>query len=63
MSSFLPSSPRRPSLDIFRPIRRKLDGYNVKTPKIAHFLCGIIPAQCPFERQLQIGGRTLVKIP
>jgi hypothetical protein len=31
--------------------------------KLAHRLCQLIPAQCPFERDVKLFGRTLFHIP
>lgn len=49
--------------DWFLPIRRWLDGVQVQRPALAHRLCRLIPAQCPFERDVTLFGRTLLHIP
>lgn len=46
-----------------RPIRRWLDGFNVKNPKTARWIAKLIPAHCPFERDVKLLGRTLAHIP
>ena len=58
---------RYPSLkhafDILRPMRQWLDRIEVANPKLAHQLCKLIPAQCPFERDVKFLGHTLFHIP
>ena len=56
-------APAKPAFDLFLPIRSFLDGVQVKTPALAHRLCRLIPAQCPFERDINLFGRTLLHIP
>ena len=52
------------SLDkLLQPIRRYLDGVEVNNPKMAHWLCQLIPAQCPFERDVKLFGHLLFHIP
>lgn len=40
-----------------------LDRLDVDDPRLARFLCNLIPAQCPFERDVTLFGRKLVHIP
>lgn len=62
-----PSSPksnsRRKPFTPLAPLRRKLDSIQVRNPQFAHFLADHIPAQCPFERDIKVLGRTLLHIP
>ena len=53
----------KPAVDILRPMRQWLDRIEVGNPKLAHRLCKLIPAQCPFERDVKFLGRTLFHIP
>ncbi len=46
-----------------RPIQDWLDGLEVHDPRLAHFLCKMIPPQCPFERDIKLFGRKIVHIP
>ncbi len=46
-----------------RPIRNWLDELNIHDPKVARFLCKMIPAQCPFERDVKLFGHKIVHIP
>lgn len=61
------SSPHPPypssKLDPLRPVRDWLDGMDIQDPKVARFLCKLIPAQCPFERDIVIFKKKLVHIP
>lgn len=50
-------------LDVLKPVRRWLDEIEIHDPKLARFFSKMIPAQCPFERDIQLFGRTLVHIP
>jgi tellurite resistance protein len=50
-------------LDVLKPVRSWLDGFQVHDPNVARFLCKLIPAQCPFERDVTLFGRKVVHIP
>jgi Mo-dependent nitrogenase C-terminus len=45
--------------DILQPVRQWLESIEIHNPRLARLLCRIIPAQCPFERDIKIFGRTL----
>lgn len=49
--------------DVLQPVRSWLDGLEIHDPKIAHFLCKLIPAQCPFERDIKLFEHKVVHIP
>ena len=49
--------------NLLQPVREWLDHVEVKNPEMAHRLCKMIPAQCPFERDVKLLGRTLFHIP
>ncbi len=53
----------KPGFDILQPLRQWLDKIEVHEPKLAHRLCKVIPAQCPFERDVKFCGNTLFHIP
>jgi len=57
------SQPKRKPFAPLAPLRRKLDNLQVRNSKFAHFLAEHIPAQCPFERDIKLFGRTLLHIP
>jgi len=48
---------------LIQPVRDWLDQMDVHDPKIAHFLCKMIPPQCPFERDINLLGRKVFHIP
>jgi tellurite resistance protein len=49
--------------DILNPVRQWLDGMEVKDPRVARFICKMVPSQCPFERDITLFGRKIVHIP
>ncbi len=49
--------------DPLKPLRNWLENLKVDNPSLAHKLCRLIPSQCPFERDLNLFGRTLLHIP
>jgi tellurite resistance protein len=49
--------------DALTPVREWLDRLEMQDPKVAHFLCKMIPSQCPFERDIVLFGRKIVHIP
>jgi tellurite resistance protein len=53
----------RVALDALHPVKEWLDGLEVSDPRLARFLCKMIPAQCPFERDVNLFGRTIAHIP
>jgi tellurite resistance protein len=53
----------KPQLDRLRPVREWLDKLEIHDPRLARFLCKMIPSQCPFERDVTLFGRKVVHIP
>lgn len=51
-------TPESNSLDVLRLVRQWLDQIEILHPWLARFLCKIVPAQCPFERNVQLWGHT-----
>lgn len=49
--------------DVLAPMREWLDRLEMHDPKVARFLCKMIPPQCPFERDIKLFGHKLVHIP
>jgi hypothetical protein len=67
-ASALPATPiqapkAKKTFDLLQPVRQWLDKVEIKNPDMAHRLCKLIPAQCPFERDVKLLGRTLFHIP
>lgn len=54
---------RQPHGDVLYPVRDWLDALEIHDPKIARFLCKMIPPQCPFERDVKLFGHKIVHIP
>lgn len=52
-----------PPFEPLRPLRQWLDRIEITGPHLAHKLCRIIPAQCPFARTWRWGDRVLLAIP
>lgn len=50
-------------MDVLVPVKHWLDGLDIHDPKVARFLCKMIPPQCPFERDIKLFGHKIVHIP
>lgn len=50
-------------LDLFRPLRQWVSHLRVETPRRARKVAELIPAQCPFERDIILCGRSVGHIP
>jgi tellurite resistance protein len=48
---------------LLQPVRDWLDQMDIQDPKVAHFLCKMIPSQCPFERDINLLGRKVFHVP
>jgi tellurite resistance protein len=53
----------KPQLDALQPLREWLDRLDIQDPRVARFLCKMIPSQCPFERDVVLFGKKIVHIP
>jgi tellurite resistance protein len=51
------------SINLLAPVQHWLDGLEMHDPRIARFLCKMIPPQCPFERDITLFNRKVVHIP
>ena len=51
------------SVEPLKPLREWLDHLEIHDPRLAHFLCKMIPPQCPFERDVKLFGNKIVHIP
>ena len=49
--------------ELLQPVRQWFDSIEINNAKLAHFICKLIPAQCPFERDITLFGRKLFHIP
>jgi Mo-dependent nitrogenase C-terminus len=52
----------RRSIYLLKLIRQWLDNIEIHQPRLAGWLCQVIPAQCPFERNIKWGD-TIIHIP
>lgn len=59
----LQAPPTKRQIDALRPMRDWLDKLDIQDPRVARFLCKMIPSQCPFERDVTLFGRKIVHIP
>lgn len=62
-SSLTPSEKSKSKVDVLYPVKDWLEGMEVKDPRLARFVCKVIPPQCPFERDINLFGRTIAHIP
>jgi hypothetical protein len=53
----------QPKPDFLQPLRQWLDSLEIQNPKLAKFIAKLIPAQCPFERDIMVFGRKIAHIP
>lgn len=50
-------------LDLLQPLRHQLDTIEINHPNLAQLLCRLIPASCPFERDIKLCGHLIAHIP
>lgn len=48
---------------LLRPIRQWLESLKIEDYEFARLVCTIIPASCPFEREIKFRNRTILYIP
>jgi hypothetical protein len=61
--AIFPITTSKQSKILLSPVRKWLDGLAIEDRAFAHRICKMIPSQCPFEREVKLGGYTLIKIP
>lgn len=44
-------------------LKERLDAIEITNQQMAYRICRWIPAQCPFEREVQFMGRRLFRVP
>lgn len=49
--------------DLLQPLRDWFDNLEIHNRQLAHFIAKIIPAQCPFERDVMFFGKKIAHIP
>ena len=62
-SDYSNSSISASGIDPLKPAREWLDHLEVHDPRLARFLCKLIPSQCPFERDIVLFNHKLVHSP
>jgi hypothetical protein len=50
-------------LNLLQMLRASLDHIEIHDQKLARFISKVIPAQCPFERDVKLFGRQVLHIP
>lgn len=63
VESTLPQDNQTADKQLLQPVKDWLDEMDIHDPKLAHFICKVVPAQCPFERDINLFGRTIAHIP
>lgn len=58
-----PDDSSEKKLDPLKPAREWLDQLSVEDPRLARFVCKLVPSQCPFERDVKLFGKKVVHIP
>lgn len=58
-----PPEKSKSGVDVLHPVKDWLEGMEVKDPRLAKFVCKVIPPQCPFERDINLFGRKVAHIP
>ena len=61
-TSLTPPEPKE-GPDPLKPMREWLDQMDVQDPRLARFVCKMVPSQCPFERDVTLFGKKVVHIP
>lgn len=59
----LSARPQPQHKNVLTPVKDWLDAWEVHDPRVARFVCKMIPPQCPFERDVVLFGRKIVHIP
>ncbi|WP_267383266.1 Mo-dependent nitrogenase C-terminal domain-containing protein [Cyanobacterium sp. uoEpiScrs1] len=57
------SSPPYSNPDLLHPLKDWLDAMDIHDPRLARFICKMVPPQCPFERDIKLFGHKIVHIP
>jgi tellurite resistance protein len=58
-----PEPGREKVIEPLKPAREWLDQLEVHDPRLARFICKMVPAQCPFERDVTLFKKKIVHIP
>ena len=50
-------------LFVLQRAQKRLEAIEIKSPSLARWVCRVIPASCPFEREIQVGQYKIISIP
>lgn len=51
------------SFNFWQPLRQRIESLEINNSRLARLLCQLIPAQCPFARNITFCGRTVFRLP
>jgi tellurite resistance protein len=49
--------------NVLEPVKEWLDHMDIHDSRLANLICKVVPAQCPFERDVVLFGRKIMHIP
>ncbi len=49
--------------NFLQPVKDWLDEFSFKDPRLARFICKVIPSQCPFEKDMKLFSHKIIYIP
>jgi hypothetical protein len=49
--------------NLLEPVKEWLDHMDIHDSRLANLICKVVPAQCPFERDIVLFGRKIMHIP
>jgi len=55
--------PVKKKFDLLQKLRQRLDAIEINDRQFARLIAKVIPAQCPFERDVVVFGRVIAHIP
>jgi hypothetical protein len=62
-STYAATDTQRRSFNGLSPVRQWLNRLEIRNAALAHFICRVIPVQCPFARTISLFGYTIIQIP
>lgn len=63
LSTFINSTEATAKINILQPVQEWFDNLPIQNRQMAQLVAKLIPAQCPFERDIVLFGRTVAHIP
>ena len=61
--TFLIQKPKQNTFDLLAPLKQWLDAMEIKQERTARRIVKLIPAQCPFARDIKMFGKIILRIP